>query len=904
MNNIGTSVLAFLLILCFMTSCEDEKQISYSEQIKPLLNKKCLRCHGGIRALGGFSLLFEDLALAPTESGKYAIVPGKPNASQLISRVRHSDPELIMPQEGAPLTEDEIQLLETWIKQGAKFEDHWSFKPIELPVVPLIDSAWATTDIDQFILGEMQKHGLTPSEKASISKLVRRLSFDLTGLPIDPAVAMGVIEEPSDHSWEALIDTLLASPHYGEHFASMWLDLARYADSNGYEKDGTRSVWRFRDWVINAFNTDMPFDQFTIEQLAGDLLPQPNKEQLIATAFHRNTMTNTEGGTEDEEFRTASVIDRVNTTFEAWQGITISCVQCHAHPYDPINHEEFYQVYALFNNTQDADMDSDYPYQLELPDSTADQIQEIAKWIKTLGGEEIVYTGMPSKADISRMVHPRLFGDFADDFQEVLIQSNGVFSNAAYNSNNQKYKQYYIVFNDIDLSGLTGIRYRYDCNGDDANIELYIDQISGEPVLVTQMVNPEEDGWGWLESNISGLVGKHDLIFHFVNTTGDYSTGVVTLKEVELVYKDKPIGKKVRAAQDSLLNTYRSGIKTPLLKEHGSLLERESHVFDRGNYLVPGAKVTGGVPKAINKDSISVTNRLELANWLVDNRNPLTARVMVNRIWTQIFGVGIVETPEDFGTQGMPPSHPELLDYLSYHFSNTWGWSIKRLIKEIVKSATYQQSSNMDSLRLEIDPYNKWLSRGTRIRLSAEQIRDQALAVSGLLVENIGGQSVMPPQPEGVWQVVYSSATWEAKSKEDNYRRALYTYWKRTTPYPSMVAFDTPSREFCVSRRIRTNTPIQALVTLNDTVYLEAAIALGAWMEEAGNGNVEEAIEKGFQKALLEAPKEDELAILMDLYQQSAVPISNMAGTDNRPLEPLTVVANAILNLDAFLTKS
>lgn len=874
-----------------------------------MLNQKCLRCHGGIKALGDFSLLFPEEALAPNESGKMAIVPGNPAASEMIRRVKHTDPEMVMPQEGERLTPAEVELLEKWIRQGAKFDDHWAYRRLTKPDLPEISNRdWPQNDIDRFILAQMDQHELKPNEQADIMTLVRRLSFDLTGLPPVLDSLQNSVGMPSRDHLDQIIELYLSSPHYGEHLAALWLDLARYADSNGYEKDMGRSIWRFRDWVIDAFNHDMPFNQFTVDQLAGDLLANPTKDQLIATAFHRNTMTNTEGGTEDEEFRTMSVIDRVNTTYEVWQATTMSCVQCHSHPYDPFRHQDFYHALAYFNNTQDADIDSEYPYILEHPDSTAEKMAALTNELQHIDDR---YADVDIEAfdwsAIRKLTYPRLFGDFADDFQNVLIQHQGSFNNSAYNANNQKNKHYYLVFSNINLENLTDIKYHYFSRGDDARIDIYLDDLEGKPVLQTLMTEPKSKDWEWMSNSLENLSGTHDLIFHFVNTSGDFLTGVVNLREIELVYDDQPLKSTVREIQDSLLVLYRSGIKTPVMKSHDDLLDRKTYVFERGNYLVKGVEVSPRVPDVLNKDSIKISDRLEFAQWLVSEHNPLTPRVIVNRIWAYIFGEGLVRTSEDFGTQGDPPTHPELLDYLAYQFSHDWQWSIKRLIKEIVSSATYQQSSRIEQHKMDADPYNLLYSRASRVRLSAEQIRDQALTISGLLHPEVGGESVMPPQPEGVWQVIYSSAKWEATKPEDKYRRALYTYWKRTTPYPSMVAFDSPSREFCVSKRILTNTPLQALVTLNDTVYLEAAEALGNYMESNYSSDLKEAIRAGFRRALLDEPGEETLYILVNLYQEAnAARPELIAYRDENEdrLKPFTVVANAIMNLDAFLTKS
>jgi len=496
-------------------------------------------------------------------------------------------------------------------------------------------------------------------------------------------LAESFIADPSSEAYQQLVDGLLASEHYGEKWASFWLDLARYADSQGYQKDNLRpTMWMYRDWVIDAFNKDMPFDQFTIEQLAGDLLPEPSDNQILATAFHRNTMNNDEGGTDDEEFRVAAVLDRVSTTFEVWQGTTLSCVQCHTHPYDPIKHEEYYNVYAYFNNTRDNDLTNDEPN------------------AKLLSG--------PQKT---------LKADFGIQIKQF---------------------------------------------------------------------KADED----------------------------------------------TVSKAYRTAVNSYMNI--RPVKVPIMKELSSDSSRTSHVFVRGNWLVHGEKVEPAVPRALNNSTANPSNRLELAEWLTDSENPLTARVVVNRFWEQLFGLGLVETLEDFGSQGSPPVHPELLDWLAVQLAQKHNWSVKSMLKQMVMSATYRQSSKVNPQLLELDPYNKLLARGPRVRLSAEQIRDQALEVSGLLNNRVYGPNVMTSLPEGVWNVIrHVGGGWKTSIQpKDQNRRALYTFWRRVSPYPSMMSFDATSREFCVSRRIRTNTPLQAFVTLNDPVFFVAAQSLATKMHE------------------------------------------------------------------------
>ena len=884
-----------VLFLMVLSSCLGKgDRISYSEQVKPLLNQKCLRCHGGIRAQGGFSLLFKDMALAENESGNQAIIPGNAAGSELIKRIKETDPELRMPKEGIALTDEEISLLEDWIDQGAEWDDHWSYTRPEINT-PEINNEWIKHDIDRYVLSVMEQHDLSPSPLAEKHELLRRFSLDVTGLPPTQELAEQFLSEQISES--ELVDHLLESPHYGEHWSSMWLDLARYADTKGYEKDASRTIWRYRDWVIDAYNQDMPFTQFTLDQLAGDLVTNPSPEQLIATAFHRNTMTNTEGGTEDEEYRSAAVIDRVNTTFEVWQGMTMSCVQCHSHPYDPIKHEDYYSLYAAFNNTMDADLDNEYPHIKEVRDSIhADQIEEITQWLG-LQASPLTSTVIDAKSVRAAMT-PRLIPSLCDDYQNVLIFGWGGCNNRSANANNQKAKKYYLVYNDVKLDDLTGFKFSTVAYGNDAEIKVTIGSPDGALICRAPIVESEE----W-RHEIFPILEAHSgtalLVFEIVNTTGLQPGGLVDLFAIEPIYNDKPLSEKIIGHQDSLLRLYSQGIETPILRKKSELLWRTSQIFDRGSYLAKTDTVHPGVPELFKYDE-PINDRLDLAHMLIDEKNPLTGRVYVNRVWNQIFGRGLVETLDDLGSQGIPSEHRDLLDYLAVQFTGEWKWSTKRLVREILSSATYQQSSDWDAIKGELDPQNLYYSRAPRSRLSAEQIRDQALVVSGLFAEDVKGPSVMPPQPDGIWKMPYSNEKWENDEDAQRYRRGLYTYWRRTTPYPSMIAFDSPTREVCVSKRINTNTPLQALVTLNDPVYLEAAQKLGDWMSSQ-DGSTGEKIAAGYRKALFRSPSDDELSVLLQLFDEtlSATPQQSQSA-----LDPFDLVGNTILNLDALLTKS
>ena len=742
-------------------------EIKFNRDVRPLLTKHCFACHGRDEEAREADLRL-DVRDAAVEQG--AIVSGKPEASELIARVVSQDADLLMPppDAGDPLDDQEIQILRRWITEGAPFERHWAFEPpvkAELPAVKQAD--WPSAAIDYFVLAKLEANGLNPSPAADRETLVRRLSLDLTGLPPTLAEADAFLRDDSPEAYEKVVDRLLQSDAFGEHWARMWLDLARYADTKGYEKDRHRDIWRYRDWVIEALNQDLPFDQFTEHQLAGDLLDGRNDDHLIATAFHRNTMTNEEGGTDDEEFRVAAVKDRVDTTIQVWMGLTMGCAKCHSHKYDPISLGDYYSFYALFNQTQDNDREAPLH-----PTPTIEQTQRIKE----------------------------------------------------------------------------------------------------------------------LQERIKSIE----------------SEGLADAEE------------KLKQARDQLNQARAQVTKTPVLLELSADKQRVTRLHRRGNFLDPGDPVQAKILSQFGSlPDGAPLNRLGVARWLTEADNPLTSRVMVNRVWARLFGLGIVETEEDFGTQGTLPTHPELLDWLAVDYREN-GWSLKKLLKTIVMSQTYRQRSVVGEDSQSVDPRNRLLSRAPRFRLSAEAVRDQALAVSGLLTNRIGGPSVMPPQPGGVWKSTYSGETWKNAVGSDRYRRGLYTYLKRTSPYPAMMTFDGGSGEVCQIRRIRTNTPLQALVTLNDTVYLEAAGALARQMDESvaadettardGAGMLKRKVRHGFRRVLIRDPRPEELQRLLDLYfelkgeiDDGSVLLGEAGLEDGDPA--LVLIASVILNLDETLTK-
>lgn len=778
-------------------AADQAESISFNRDIRQVLSNNCFKCHGPDEEIrkNAPRLDLQETATAANDDGVAPIVPGDPSVSEAYVRITSDDPNKMMPppDSGKALTEDEMELIRRWIESGAEYETHWSYTAPVRPAIPEVrDTAWAKSDLDRIVLARIEQEGLKPSPKADPTTLFRRMHLDLIGLPPTPEDARAFAENPTEESYEAAVNKLLASPAYGEHWARVWLDLARYADSKGYEADRLRTMWPYRDWVIRALNDDLPFDQFTREQLAGDLLDNPTRDQLIATAFHRNTPTNDEGGTDDEEFRVAAVVDRVNTTMQVWMGTTMNCVQCHAHKYDPISQAEYYRFFALFNQTKDAD-------------------------------------GFPVESPVLPLL---------DEVQQE--------KHAYYEANLRK-----------------------------AEEALAAEKAALESAGEEEKANPQ--------------------------------------KAVDLAEKRKKL------AQDIFNKFMEPILSLPVMEEVAEDERRTTRRMVRGSFLNQAEEVEPGTPGAFHPMPAGAPlNRLGVAEWLMSDENPLTARVAANRHWERFFGIGIVETAEEFGTQGELPSNQDLLDWLAVDLRES-GWSLKHLCKTIVMSATYQQDSAITPELWETDQYNRLLARGPRFRLSAEMIRDQALAIGGLLSEEMYGPPVKPYQPDGIWQVVYNGDEWKTSPGADRYRRGIYTLWRRSSPYPSMMTFDATSREVCISRRLRTNTPLQALVTLNDPVYVEAAQGLARRMHEASATSAKRAITHGFYRAVARKPQREELSALNDLFKDSLKKYvededaAKLLAADPLPLDDedvnvarlaaLTVVGNVLLNMDEVLNK-
>jgi len=909
-----TVLIAVAVITGAWLVSANNNHVDYSTQVKPIINNNCITCHGGVKAKGNFSLLFREEAMAKTKSGKPAIIPGDPDHSEMIRRLTLTDPDERMPYHHAQLSKDDIETLRKWVKEGAPWGDNWSYvalKPVDVPMPKkffgLISTTndWAKNDVDYFILDKLKQQGLSHSPEANKATLLRRVSLDLIGMQAPASLSQKYLNDNSDKAYGELVDSLLASQRYGEKWTSMWLDLARYADTKGYERDDSRSIWRYRDWLINAFNKDMPYNEFIKEQIAGDLMPNPTDAQFIATGFNRNTMTNDEGGTDNEEFRTSAVMDRVSTTWSAVLGTTFACVQCHAHPYDPFKHDDYYKFMAFFNDTRDEDTYADYPLLREYNDSMKQEMNKVLDWVKTNASTE--------SADET--------GTFLKTWQPAY---NSLTCDSFTNSelNDTKWTAFrnnaLCRLKNVGLNNRNHLIYRYQCYTPGGIWQIHIDAPNGEMIAAIPL-SVTKNGWEIAETDIKPISGTHNLYFTYYNPNAKKPTDNIAL--LDWLHFTEPFPGKNKQGYGEMKTRFMSLLSantgtTPVMMDNPKWMHRTSYVFERGNWLVKGDKVEPDVPKSLNAFPANAPhNRLGLAEWIIAKDNPLTARTMVNRVWEQIFGNGLAETVEDLGTQGAPPTHLELLNWLSYKFMQDDKWSMKQLIKTIVMSATYRQSSLVTPELLQKDANNRYYARGARVRLSAEEIRDQALCIANVISNKMYGPGVMPYQPNGIWLSPWNGQNWVQSSGEDQYRRAVYTYWKRSAAYPSMLTFDGVSREVCTARRIRTNTPLQALTTMNDSVFTDISRKFALLMQNKAGNNVQQQIRAGFKLATYHDIDEKSEAVLSHLYdvaysqfKNDAAKTRDMMGLGTQLATPqiaaLSVVANAILNLDEVVTKN
>lgn len=928
------------------------QEIDFDKEVRPIFTKHCTACHGGVKEAGEVSFVTPDAILPPDG---WVVEPGEPDDSVLIERVESDDPDVRMPppDHGGALSTHEIAILRQWITQGAKWRGHWAYEQPSAPRVPQVtDVSWPRNEIDKFVLARLEAEGLQPSPKASPERWLRRVTLDLTGLPPTPAERTAFLADQAtrgDAAFAAVADRLLQSPAYGERWASVWLDQVRYADSRGLGMDGPRSVWKYRDWVIKAFNADMPFDAFTVKQFAGDLLPDPSIDDLVATAAHRLTQANEEGGTDDEEFRIAAVLDRVNASWQAWQGVTFGCVQCHDHPYDPFKHEEYYQFAAFFNNTRDCDLNDDWPtIQAPLDEADYQRATELDREIDAIKEQlwqqemELIEDAdawspirkMAAKTNNSTQVRVAVQPDHAE-YHTVDTVSRGTK---------------FILDNEVPeaIDKITAIRFTgMPLDPDRARIdsewgfvlshfqaswvlpgEETTQPIEIEAVMIDE-VDPYHDPMESLNPKSNSGFSAYTRI-HFPRTAvfvlkepaavPEGATLRVSLKHDVFILAAFPlVARRGHIAvsddprftvlqQDATRLQQRATLKeltrqrkqiksatTPVLHQRPDGFTRPSNVFIRGLFLTKGQSVTPGTPQSLPPLENDVANRLSLAQWIVNPNNPLTSRVAVNRVWSRLFGIGLVATEEDFGSSGERPSHPGLLDYLALRFQNQHDYRFKPLMRDIVLSQTYRQSSAIREELLERDSQNRLLARGPRHRLSAEMIRDQALACAGLLSDKMGGPPVRPTLPEGVWKPFAAWDKWKTPDvgDPDRYRRAIYTYTKRSIPYPMFASFDSPSREFCAPRRLRSNTPLQALMTLNDQTFQECAAGLAQRMLQH-EGSRKAQLRHGFLVVTCRDPSDAELADLQTLAGTFTAEESDAA---------MTTVATVLLNLDEVMAK-
>ena len=1009
-----------LLQLLTLTSGNAADPIRFNRDILPILSNHCFQCHGpdaSTRA-AGLRLDQQSAAVQRLESGRRAIVPGNAAASELLQRITTADPDLHMPPADGPaaLNAKQVALLQQWISEGAEYQAHWAFLSPRRPELP---DLLAGTDpdphpIDRFVHARLNVAGLQPAAEAAKETLIRRLAFDLTGLPPTLEEVDRYLRDESPRAYEQLVDYYLARPTFGEHQAAHWLDLARYADTNGYQYDTERQQWVWRDWVIDAYNRNLPFDQFTIQQLAGDLLSDATPSQRLATGFNRNHGITIEGGIIDEEYRTEYVMDRVVTTSAVWMGLTMGCARCHDHKYDPVSQREFYGIYAFFNQVPERGMQGFAPQEKIASPLASERTRELTAELAALQAE----LSVPLDVQKHLPVWSRAIAASAQTGWKVLtpetMKSSGGSTLTLQGDNSvlaggaNPQQDVYEITATAQETAITAIRLEalthpsLPANGPgrhtNSNFVLSefeltaISMVDSSQSQVVKFSRAEADysqanyeiakaidgtvansnGWAvdgptrkepatalFVAERPFGFTGGTRLQFrlrHEANfathgigrprlsiTTDDSRqltlqgipqeirqiarklgsdrsvTEAETLREYFLANNQirKPQQDRVVAIQQQLAEAVPA---TMIMQDLPT--PRDTFLLSRGQYNEPGEKVAPGVPAIFPELlSSSLRNRLDFARWLTQPQHPLTARVAVNRHWQQLFGTGLVRTTEDFGIQGELPTHPDLLDWLAVEFVES-GWDVKALLRLIVTSATYRQSSQVGAAAYQLDPENRLLARGARKRLDGEQIRDAALAVSGLLMQQLGGPSVYPYQPEGLWLELnnrpgYSKAYPQGKG-QDLYRRSLYTFWKRTVPSPMLRTFDAPEREFCTVRRSRTNTPLQALLLLNGPQFVEAARHLGQRMLQEGGVSTEEQITYGFRLVTARMPSATELKILRQEYEQGRQRIGDAesspailrvgdsplpTGVDLRELAAMTGVARLLLNLNESITR-
>jgi hypothetical protein len=831
--------------------------VGFTRQIRPILSDNCFACHGPDAKQRKRSLRLDTKtgAFAELDSGEgHALVPGKPDESILIDRIRSADPDRKMPppNSGKKLTPEQIALIKKWVEEGAKWSEHWAFVAPQRPALPKVKTVtWPRNEIDAFILARLERERLQPSPEADKTTLIRRVTLDLTGLPPTLGEVDAFLADSSPNAYEKVVDRLLRSAHYGEHMARFWLDGARYGDTHGLHLDNFREMWPYRDWVVGAFNRNLPYDRFITEQLAGDLLPAATQDQIVASGFNRCHVTTNEGGSITEEVYVRNVVDRVDTTGVVMLGLSTGCARCHDHKFDPFRTKDYYQFFAFFNSLDENPMDGNAArYAPVISLGTPEQTAELER---------------------SKRVIAALQKVIADEVAQVKYTDPGADKPAA---------------------------------------ESFAAWLKAPNAGGRQLPKPVQDVLK-VEAAKRSPQQKKVLLDYYLEHVNAKLRATFNPLHQSLTALDK---ERDRIDKELPVTLVSREIATP----------RPAYILKRGEYDQHGDPVGRGTPSFLPPfPQDAPLNRLGFAQWLLAPEHPLTARVAVNRFWQQVFGTGIVKTAEDFGSQGEPPSHPDLLDWLAVQFRAD-GWDVKKTIKRIVMSATYRQSSKVTKDRLAKDPANRLLSRGPRFRLDAEMLRDQALFAGGLLMEKMGGPSVKPPQPAGLWEAVgyvtSNTARFTADTGPDKvHRRSLYTFWKRTAPPPQMTTFDAPSRESCMVRRERTNTPLQALLLMNETQYIEASRALAERAMKEGGAKPEERIAYLFRLATARKPDAAETAVILETYRDHLARYAKDEAAAKKliaigeskadaklsatELAAWTMVANLVLNLDEVINK-
>ncbi len=1001
-------LIAATLLVAGGLQAQDGVAPSFDRDVKSILAANCFACHGPDAGSRKAKLRLDVRDSAVTERNRRrAIAPGDAGKSELIARVTSDDATKRMPpaETGKMLSKAQVDTLRKWIDSGAKYEQHWAFVQPTKPKLPDVkQTTWPRNGIDHFVLARLQAAGLSPSPPADRYALIRRVYLDLIGLPPTPQEADAFVNDSDPRAYEKVVDRLLASKHYGERWARPWLDLARYADTNGYEKDRPRSIWLYRDWVINALNNDMPFDRFSIEQLAGDMLPNATPAQRVATGFHRNTMLNEEGGIDPLEFRYYAMVDRVATTGSVWLGLTTGCAQCHTHKYDPITHTDYYRLMALLNNADEPDLivvdDATRARQAEIDRQIAQLEADLPIQFPPAAGDGPIEKRRAEHLDAKlnawieqqrplakrwRVLRPT---ELTSNLPKLeVLQDGSIFSSGDVT----KRDVFKLTFDLPKVQPVTALRLEvlpddrlpargpgrafYEGRKGDFFLSELSATLNGNPVRLTRPshtfgkisigsggakatnVLDGNGSTGWstagqegqanhlvvnLEKPITGGKLEVTMLFerHFAASLGRFrfaATGAAggaaasklpvdieallatdattwSAAQRETVQRHflrtTPELAAVRKKIDDLRRRRPKGVTTMVMQERPNDNPRTTHRHHRGEYLSTREVVSAGLPELFGPTNPGVTNRLELARWLVSKDNPLAARVAVNRAWQAMFGIGLVETSGDFGTQGAVPSYPELLDWLATTFVEN-GWSFKKLHRLIVTSATYRQSASAPPASIARDPANRMLARGPRFRVPAETVRDIMLRSSGLLSDKVGGPSVFPPQPAAVTSLAYGNFKWRTSTGEDRYRRSLYTFAKRTAPFAAYTTFDGPTGENCVVRRDRSNTPLMALTLLNDAMYLEMAQKLARDVVALSNATSDRAT-IAFRRVLTRPPTQREVTLIGQFYEQQLKRLdkgelnaSTIAGQKNASAElaAWALTCRVIMNLDEAITK-